>query len=437
MSHTEQLARSAGEAQAAELDTPGARVRVRRWLSRSARLAAHRVRAIRSRHGTVANDAVLTVFLAGAAVARLPASEWSPVPLPWLAVLLCPLIWRRTAPITVFAVTLVLCTTAVAPLSHGLIPAVGALTSVAAGVLLIALATVAAHRSRATAAACAGLLVLWGFEVLDRWSPHLSQTGLGMWLCAVCVAALAGTYTQMRRAYVSALRERAAHLEQERDQQARMAAVEERARIARELHDIVSHNLSVMIVLADGAAAGAQERNAELMRQVARTGRQAVDEMRHILGLLREDEPLDWTPQPGIDQLDELIEEARAAGLPTRLRVAGTRPELGPGLELTVYRIVQEGLTNIRKHARGATRATVDLGYRGDRVELEIADDGLPVRAAATPGHGLAGMRERAAAFAGSIEAGPAPDGGWRVRVLLAGAAADRTGGPRPGGGAG
>jgi signal transduction histidine kinase len=392
---------------------------VSRWAARIQERGAARLQRLRTGHGVVVRDALLTLFLTVAAIVRLPAARWSPTPLPWFAAVLCPLVWRRKAPIAVLSATVALSTAAIAPLPDTLGLTTDQLTPVAAGAMLVALATVAAHRSRLPTLACAAVLVLWGFEGLDRWTPHLSPTGTALWLCAAGAAALLGTYSQTRRAYVSALRERAAHLEQERDQQAKMAVVEERARIARELHDIVSHNLSVIIALADGAASTAPAPGSGLMRQVAHTGRQAIGEMRHILGLLREDDQLDWAPQPGIDQLGELIAESRAAGLPTRLVVEGARPKLGPGLELTVYRIVQEALTNIRKHARGATHAQVKLDYRGGSIEIEVVDDGLAGGAADEPGHGLTGMGERAAAFAGSLEAGPGPRGGWRIRALL------------------
>ncbi|MFC1437398.1 histidine kinase [Streptacidiphilus sp. N1-10] len=385
-----------------------------------------RLDAIRTGYGTVARDAVLALVPAVWALVHLSAGGLTPAALQWLPPLLGPLVWRRTAPVAVFAVLVSLCTAVALRLSVGLDPAPYRLMPVAALVLLIALATVAAHRPPVLGLACAAALGAWGCEFLaPRQTGGLSPTGNGLWLCAVASAALCGMYVQTRRAYTGSLRERAARLEFERDQQARIAAVEERARIARELHDVVSHSLAVIVALADGAAATAPDPGAGLMRQVAGTGRQAIGEMGLILGLLRDQDPVYWNPQPGLAQLGDLIAETCANGLPARLVVEGTPRDLGPGLELTVYRIVQEALTNTRKHAHGATHADVRLGYRDQEVEVEIVDDGHPAGPRTSPGHGLTGMGERAAAFAGSLEAGPAPQGGWRVRVLLAAPSAD------------
>lgn len=380
---------------------------------------------IRARLDGFARDALLVLVLAVAAVAHLSTGVQrtavaSASTLLWLAILLCPLIGRRRAPIAVLASLMALSAAAALGLPTGLGPVPAQLAPLAGGVLLVALATVAVHRPRAFGLIGAVVLGAWGPAVLLRWSPgEPGPIGVGLWCCAVVAAALAGMYTQTRRAYVGALRERAAHLEHERDQQARITAAEERARIARELHDVVSHNLAVIVALADGAAATAPDPGSGLMRQVASTGRQAIDEMRLILGLLRDDEAVSWSPQPGIAQLGDLIAETRATGLLTRLVVTGPRRDLGPGLELTVYRIVQEALTNVRKHARGATRAQVRLDYRDEHLEVEVADDGRAARPGDVVGHGLTGMGERAAAFVGTLDAGPAAEGGWRVRVLL------------------
>ena len=386
-------------------------------------IIADRLGGIRARLDGFARDVLLMVALAVATVAHLSTGVQRSVSastLLWPAILLCPLLGRRRAPVAVLASLMALSAAAALGLPTGLGPVPGQLAPLAGAVLLVALATVAVHRPRAFGLIGAVVLSAWGPAVLLQWSPgEPSATGVGLWCCAVVAAALAGMYTQMRRAYVGALRERAARLEHERDQQARMTAAEERARIARELHDVVSHNLAVIVALADGAAATAPDPGAGLMRQVASTGRQAIDEMRLILGLLRDDEAVSWSPQPGIAQLSELIAETRATGLPARLVVTGPRRDLGPGLELTVYRIVQEALTNVRKHARGATRAQVRLDYQDEHLEVEVADDGLAARPGDAVGHGLTGMGERAAAFAGTLDAGPAAEGGWRVRVLL------------------
>jgi signal transduction histidine kinase len=242
-------------------------------------------------------------------------------------------------------------------------------------------------------------------------------------------AGFAGYYVRTRRAYLEAVEDRAGRAERERDQQAELAAAAERVRIAREVHDIVAHNIAVMIALADGAAYTAEARPgqaASVMGQVSATGRSALAEMRRLVGVLREPTTPGHAPQPGLDDLEELAATMRAAGLPARLTVTGPPVPLPPGAQLALYRITQEALTNTLKHAPGAT-AQVRLAYRPGQVELEVTDDGRPdgIPAGGEPagprgdGHGIAGMRERAGAFGGQVSAGPRPGGGWRVRTVL------------------
>ncbi|MFE2948464.1 sensor histidine kinase, partial [Embleya sp. NPDC059267] len=198
----------------------------------------------------------------------------------------------------------------------------------------------------------------------------------------------------------------------------------ERARIARELHDVVAHNVSVMVVQADGAAYAldaAPELTREALGTISATGREALAEMRRLLGVLRSQSEGDaYVPQPGVEQLEDLLERVRSAGLPVDLTVEGVPVELSQGVALTVYRIVQEALTNTRKHGGPDAKARVRLRYLGEDVELDVGDDG---RGAAAPGdgmgHGLVGMCERVALFGGHLETGPRPDGGWRVRARL------------------
>jgi signal transduction histidine kinase len=227
-----------------------------------------------------------------------------------------------------------------------------------------------------------------------------------------------------RRAQLAALRDRARELEQQRDQQAALAVAGERSRIAREMHDIVTHNLSVMVALADGAVyAGphAPEKAAAAMRQSAETGRQALTDMRRFLGVLRADEPDALRhPQPGLGQLEVLVAQVEAAGLPTELAMTGSPTAVPPTAQLTVYRLVQESLTNTLKHAAPGAGAWVRVHASDSAVELEVRDDGRPLPAfGARPGQGLAGMRERVAAYGGELSAGPLPDGGWRVAATL------------------
>jgi signal transduction histidine kinase len=205
-----------------------------------------------------------------------------------------------------------------------------------------------------------------------------------------------------------------------------LAAATERARIAREVHDIVTHSLAVMVTLADGAAAASAsspDRAGQVMRQVAATGRQAIGEMQRTVTALRTDGDEDARyPVPGLADLDDLLAQVRAAGLPVRFTVQGQARSLPPGTQLAAYRIVQEALTNVRKHATGATGATVTLRYDADGIDVEVSDDGhTSGGSGGSGGHGITGMRERAVAYGGSIAAGPGPGGGWLVRARLAG----------------
>lgn len=271
-----------------------------------------------------------------------------------------------------------------------------------------------------------------------RWSPQQPEkvwvgiTGLGV------AAGVLGVAIRQRRALVASMQERAARLEFERDQEGRLAAAAERARIAREMHDIVSHNLTVMIGLADGAsyALGASpDSSLSAMERVSQTGRQALSEMRRLLGVLR-DEPEPgpggpYEPQPGLDRLDELLARVEAAGIPVAIEVHGDPHVLPSGVQLAVFRVAQEALTNTLKHAGRPATARLVLRCGPDRVSLEATDTGGPSAAGGIPGHpadpalpsggrGLRGMRERAAAYGGTLEAGPRPEGGWRVALTIA-----------------
>jgi len=218
-------------------------------------------------------------------------------------------------------------------------------------------------------------------------------------------------------------RERRAQIaERERDLVAREAVVEERARIARELHDVIAHHVS-MIVLQAGAERrlldGANASTREVLETVERTGRSALTEMRRLLGMLRGDANEPLTPQPGLTDVPVLVRQLREAGLPVELHVEGERRELPIGIELSAYRIVQEALTNALKHA-GQASASVNIRYGSDSLELEIADDGAGASSPiSSGGHGLVGMRERVALYGGRLDAGRRPSGGFVVRVLL------------------
>ncbi|MFH8381090.1 sensor histidine kinase [Kitasatospora sp. NPDC018058] len=239
-----------------------------------------------------------------------------------------------------------------------------------------------------------------------------------------------GRLTRVRRAYLTELEDRAARLERERDAQAKVAVAAERARIARELHDVVAHNVSVMIVQADGAAYvldNSPRQAKEALGTIASTGRQALVEMRRLLGVLRtSDTAEEYVPQPGVEELPELLEQVRTAGLQVDYATSGHPRELPRGVELTVYRIVQEALTNVRKHGGPDVHARVAVDFGERELAVLVEDDGrgstdenLTTGGADGLGHGLIGMRERVGMVSGSLDVGPRPGGGFRIRAIL------------------
>jgi signal transduction histidine kinase len=219
-------------------------------------------------------------------------------------------------------------------------------------------------------------------------------------------------------------RERRAQIaERERDVVAREAVVEERARIARELHDVIAHHVSMIVLQAGAERRVLDDANAstrEVLETVERTGRSALTEMRRLLGMLRADASEPLAPQPGLTDVPMLVMQLREAGLPVELQVDGEPRELPVGIDLSAYRIVQEALTNALKHA-GMASASVNIRYGSESLELEIADDGTGTSTTpvASGGHGLVGMRERVALYGGRLDAGRRPNGGFAVRVLL------------------
>lgn len=242
-----------------------------------------------------------------------------------------------------------------------------------------------------------------------------------------------GDRMRTRRAYWAQLEERATRLEKEREQQSKMAVAAERARIARELHDVVAHNVSVMVVQADGAAYvldSSPETAKQALETISGTGRQALAEMRRLLGVLRSEEGApaggEYVPQPDLEQIEELVEQVRGAGLPVEYKIEGSARPLPSGVELTAYRIVQEALTNTRKHGGPDVGASVRLTYFDDGLGLLVEDDGRGAQhelyesgGADGMGHGLIGMRERVGMIGGTLDAGPRPGGGFRISVLL------------------
>ena len=235
---------------------------------------------------------------------------------------------------------------------------------------------------------------------------------------------LVGNTVGGRRRYLLALLDRAQQLARERDQQAAIAAAAERSRIAREMHDIVSHSLTVMITLADGSvriASDSPERSVEAMRKVAEAGRHALGDMRRLLDVLRatDADAEEREPQPGVSELGALVKRFRAAGLPVRISMTGLPPS-DTGQQLTVFRIVQEALTNALRYAASASVVDVTLLFSTDSIVITVEDDahvdGAPGQGS---GQGLLGLRERVGLYGGTLEAGPRPTGGWHLRAAF------------------
>ncbi|MFE6056749.1 sensor histidine kinase [Kitasatospora sp. NPDC056446] len=431
---------------------------VRAWWARTAaRLTGYADRA--------SARAVRPVAAAGRWGSRLPPVLWDsllpallllhivttrtprelPQALALTAALALPLLWRRRAPLTVFGA--VAAAAFVQWLTGVQLPADAA--------LLVALYTAAANSGRRGTLVAGAVVEAGVLLACLRWAtegafltPFVAVTAM------VVAAAVLGVNVRTTRAYLAAVEGRAARLEREQEQQARLAVAEERTRIAREMHDIVTHNLSVMVALTDAAVYAqhrAPDKATTAMLQVSETGRQALTDMRRSLGILRTDEPdAERHPPPGIAQLEALAEQMCAAGLPTRVELRGGHAHIPATAQLTVYRLVQEALTNTLKHTPAGTRAKVRIGCTTESVTVDVTDSGpCPAPPGATPrgvtppgatppgaapagasftaasltaapaGHGIPGMRERSAAYGGTLRAGPLPGGGWRVRTRL------------------
>jgi signal transduction histidine kinase len=371
----------------------------------------------------------LDVLLAvAAAVSVLPNLGGDLRPLPVVVVAVAPLTWRRRWPVPVFGGVLA-GSAGLALWAPAAVPGLG---------LLVALATVAALRAR-WVALVAGAVLEAGVVVTVARLPG-PWAGPFALLTALLVAALGvGLALAAQRTAAASLRQRATALERERDAVAALAAAAERARIARELHDIVAHHLTVMVALSDGAAAvaggvagaagggagvaggggagvgGTDAPGAEVMRAVAATGRRALAETRRAVGVSRA--PLD--PLPGIGDLAGLVAGVEAAGLATTLDLAGEVGALPDGVQLAAYRVVQEALTNTLKHAGPGARAAVRLRATPVEVRIDVTDSGGGTAAAVGGGSGLVGMGERVGAYGGSLRSGPRTGGGWQVAACL------------------
>lgn len=366
------------------------------------------------RHPLLA-DGCLAVFLAVATGVDV-LHRGTPTTFSLNAALWLPVVFRRRAPVIAFILV-------------GLIAAVQWAIRVPLGgdlSVLFMLYTVAAHRGWKLAAVAAGAVEIGVVLAVIRFAGDGWPRFLLLLTVLVFASVLLGITQQSRRSHLAALVSRADRVEREAEQQAELATAAERTRIAREMHDIVAHSLSVMVALADGAALTDQPEQARsAMRQVARTGREALADTRRVLDVLRTDSsPAELAPLPGLDALEALLTTVRATGLHTSISVTGNVfavPEAG---QTAIYRIVQEALTNTLKHARQADQAAVRLSYSYPIIDVEIIDNGTrqagrPGAAPAGVAHGLLGIRERAALFGGDSRAGWSPAGGWRVAVTL------------------
>ncbi|MEU8521075.1 sensor histidine kinase [Streptomyces sp. NBC_01216] len=355
-----------------------------------------------------------------------------PVAYGLVAALLCLVVaLRRRAPERMLVLTVLL---GVAQLVFGLVP------FLADFAMLVIIYTVAAHdgprwASRLALAGGLGAATLFqlrwpGPEDIESVTSRVFFTVI--MTVPFALAWVLGDSLRTRRAYFAQLEERASRLEQEREAQAKVAVAAERARIARELHDVVAHNVSVMVVQADGAAYvldASPDQAKQALETISSTGRQALAEMRRLLGILRtgeHQEAGEYVPQPDVGQIEDLVETVRGAGLTVDFRVEGTPRPLPSGVELTAYRIVQEALTNTRKHGGPDAGASVRLVYFDDGLGLLVEDDGRGAAhemyedgGADGRGHGLIGMRERVGMVGGTLDAGPRPGGGFRISALL------------------
>ena len=336
---------------------------------------------------------------------QLEATPWLIGPLAALTAL--PLCARRYRPLAVFAVTV----------AAWLGILLAGVDTFAPGVL-VAMYTLAAHCERRVAfrAGMAALLLIVPANALS--SGRLQADEAIPTAVALVAAWIFGDNMRTRRAYYRELEEKAERLERERGESERRAAAEEQARIARELHDVIAHNVSVMVL----QAAGGREvfdadpaRAREALAAIEATGRDALAELRRLLGVTGDGRAI--TPQPGLPHLESLVDQVRSAGLTVDLAFEGGTEDVPAGVELSAYRVIQEALTNTLRHAF-ARRVWVFVRRRDGELEVEVLDDGAgPPATPGADGRGLVGMRERVALFGGDLDAGPGPDGGFRVRA--------------------
>jgi signal transduction histidine kinase len=341
-------------------------------------------------------------------------SVWIAAPLVVIAI--APLLWWRRFPFGAPAAVFVI--NAVESFVDGRLPmfTVATFISVMAAVFLFGILE---DRRQAVV----GLAIALGAAgVVTLNDPGQGWSDFAGVVLLFSIAWLTGFAIGRKLEQASAAQERAERLESEREAEARAAVAEERARIARELHDVVGHSVSVMTVQASAVRRRLlpdQEQEREALEIVEQTGREALAEMRRLVGVLRRPEEAPaLAPQPSLQHLDRLVAQAGESGLPVELRIEGEPTPLPPGVDLTAYRLVQEGLTNAIKHAR-ASKADVVVTYSDGTVEVSVTDDGTGDGDGGGGGHGLVGMRERVSVYGGELEAGPRPEGGYALKARL------------------
>src|SRR4051812_8824066 len=359
----------------------------------------------------VAADAALALVLTVLYLPGATDAEPASLVVPLAVAQTLPLVFRRVAPRIVLGITLLV----------GIVFNLGFADSPTLPLgVVVSLYTVAAHCDRAVAARAAVVTAAtlpWALLVAAGSSVESALLPLGL----TAGAWILGDNLHTRRAYLHELEAKAVRLEREREEEARRAVALEQARIARELHDVISHNVSVMVVQA---AAGVDVFDAQPSRaraalvSIEATGREALSELRRLLGVIRTDDDrgASLAPQPGLEQLTGLLDHVRAAGLAVNLTIEGPRPSVPSGVDLAAYRIVQEALTNTLKHA-DASEAGVSVRYSAAELAVDVRDDGGGRAATGLSGgrRGLTGMRERAALYDGELVAGPRPEGGFVV----------------------
>ena len=375
-------------------------------------------------------DGLLALLVLGFGLSVYGSLTRHPGLIPVIVALAVPIVFRRQYPTAAFAAAVVV----------GAVQVVVFRGPTTADVsVLILLYSLAVSRPRRTSAPGLAICVLGAAVATVRWRAAGDGTVwqvllvMGLVSTPALLTWLVADSVRWRRGYYAALEEKTQRLERERDALAQVAAAAERARIARELHDIVAHHVSVMVVQADGAAFALEnspDKTREALGAISGTGRQALAEMRRLLGMLRS--PAvgpELAPVPGTGQLSALLEQTRTAGIPVTFSQEGT-PVASPaeGAGLAVYRVVQESLTNVRRHGGPGVSAAVTLRYTADGVTVSVTDDGrgaaaqpAPAKSAAadSTGHGLDGMRERVELYGGTVTAGPRPGGGYQVTATL------------------